>query len=51
MVSARLGHTIAVMQKTYMHLFDDIQNEIIDLINKNNNSEFSKQDKKQDQRK
>lgn len=35
--SARLGHTIDVMQNTYLHLFDDIQKEIVDLINKKNN--------------
>lgn len=29
MASTRLGHTIDVMQGTYHHLFDDIQNEIV----------------------
>lgn len=43
--SARLGHTIKVMQDTYLHLFDDIQNEIVELINN------KKQDQKQDQKK
>lgn len=33
MMSARLGHTIKVMQDTYLHFFDDIQNEIVSLIN------------------
>ena len=31
-----MGHTIKVMQDTYLHLFDDIQEEIVDLINKKN---------------
>lgn len=34
--SARMGHTIEVMQNTYLHLFDDIQKEIVDLINNKN---------------
>lgn len=46
MASARLGHTIKVMQETYLHLFDDIQSEIVNLINKKN-----EQDQKQDQSK
>lgn len=33
MVSNRLGHSIKVMQETYMHLFPTIQNEIVDLLN------------------
>lgn len=32
MMSSRMGHTIATMQKTYMHLFPTIQNEIINLL-------------------
>lgn len=32
MMSNRMGHTIQVMQKTYMHLFPTVQNEIIDLL-------------------
>lgn len=32
MMSNRMGHTIDVMQKTYMHLFPTVQNEIIDLL-------------------
>ena len=32
MMSDRLGHTIDVMQKTYMHLFPTIQNEIVDIL-------------------
>lgn len=32
MLSNRMGHTIDVMQKTYMHLFPTIQDEIIDLL-------------------
>lgn len=32
MMSSRLGHTIATMQKTYLHLFPTIQNEIVDLL-------------------
>lgn len=41
MTSARLGHTIDVMQSTYLHLFDDIQNEIVNLIDKKNNEYLS----------
>lgn len=33
MMSERMGHTIEVMQKTYMHLFPSIQDEIVDLLN------------------
>lgn len=32
MMSNRMGHTIQVMQETYMHLFPTIQDEIIDLL-------------------
>lgn len=32
MMSERMGHTIPVMQKTYMHLFPTIQDEIVDLL-------------------
>ena len=31
-MSDRMGHTVEVMQKTYMHLFSTIQDEIIDLL-------------------
>ncbi len=33
MMSNRMGHTIDVMQRTYMHLFPTIQDEIVDLLN------------------
>lgn len=32
MMSSRMGHTVDVMQKTYMHLFPTIQDEIVDLL-------------------
>lgn len=32
MMSNRMGHSIDVMQKTYMHLFPTIQNEIVDIL-------------------
>ena len=32
MMSDRMGHTVGVMQKTYMHLFPTIQDEIVDLL-------------------
>ena len=32
MMSDRMGHTIQVMQDTYMHLFPTIQDEIVDLL-------------------
>lgn len=32
MLSNRMGHTIKVMQETYMHLFPTIQDEIVDLL-------------------
>lgn len=33
MMSNRMGHSIKVMQETYMHLFPTIQNEIVDILN------------------
>jgi integrase len=33
MLSSRMGHTINVMQRTYMHLFPAVQDEIVDLLN------------------
>lgn len=32
MMSNRMGHSIEVMQQTYMHLFPTIQNEIVDIL-------------------
>ena len=32
MMSNRMGHTIQVMQENYMHLFDSVQDEIVDLL-------------------
>lgn len=32
MMSDRMGHTVEVMQKTYMHLFPTMQDEIVDLL-------------------
>ena len=32
MMSNRMGHTIEVMQNTYMHLFPTIQDEIVDIL-------------------
>ena len=32
MVGNRMGHTVDVMQRTYMHLFPTIQDEIVDLL-------------------
>lgn len=32
MMSNRMGHTVDVMQRTYMHLFPTIQDEIVDLL-------------------
>ncbi len=32
MMSNRMGHSINVMQKTYMHLFPTIQDEVVDLL-------------------
>lgn len=33
MMSQRLGHTIPVMQKTYMHLFPNTQDELVKMLN------------------
>ena len=33
MMSQRLGHTIPVMQKTYMHLFPNTQDDIVKMLN------------------
>ena len=32
MMSERMGHSISVMQKTYMHLFPSVQDEIVNLL-------------------
>ena len=32
MTSARLGHSIPVMEKTYLHLFPSFQDEIVELL-------------------
>ena len=32
MMSQRLGHSIEVMERTYLHLFPESQNEIVDLL-------------------
>ena len=32
MMSNRMGHSIDVMQRTYMHLFPTIQDEVVDLL-------------------
>lgn len=32
MMSNRMGHTIQIMQKTYMHLFPTIQDEIVEIL-------------------
>jgi len=34
MMSERLGHTVGVMQRTYMHLFPSSQDTILELLNK-----------------
>ena len=34
MMSQRLGHTIEVMQRTYMHLFPNTQDDIVNMLNK-----------------
>ena len=34
LMSQRLGHTIPVMQRTYMHLFPSSQDSILDILNK-----------------
>lgn len=39
MMSNRMGHTIQVMQQTYMHLFPDTQETITNLLNKLNNQD------------
>ncbi len=41
MLSERMGHTIEVMQQVYMHLFPNIQNQVVDIINN-----LDKQDQK-----
>ena len=46
-----MNHTIEFMQNTYLHLFDDFQKEIVDLINKKTNNIYGQQDQKQDQKK
>lgn len=33
MMSQRLGHTIEVMQRTYMHLFPNTQDDIVNMLN------------------
>lgn len=33
MLSERMGHTIEVMQKVYMHLFPNIQSKVVDIMN------------------
>lgn len=33
MMSKRMGHTVDVMMKTYMHLVPSVQNEIVDILN------------------
>lgn len=33
MMSQRMGHTIEVMQNTYMHLFPTVQDEIVNILN------------------
>lgn len=32
MLANRMGHTVAVMQKTYMHLFPNIQDKIVNIL-------------------
>ena len=34
MMSQRLGHTIQVMQRTYLHLFPNTQDELVKMLNK-----------------
>ena len=46
MMSSRLGHSIRVMQETYLHLFPNTQKDLINLLNN-----LEKQDQKQDQAK
>lgn len=45
-VGKRLGHTLEVMQKTYLHLFPNVQEEVVNLLNS-----LEKQDQKQDLKK
>lgn len=45
MLAERMGHTIEVMQQVYMHLFPNIQNKVVDIMNS-----LDKQDQKQDQK-
>ena len=33
MMSSRMGHTVDVMQRTYMHLFPQSQDDIVDILN------------------
>ena len=33
LMSGRLGHTVDVMQRTYMHLFPQSQDSIVDILN------------------
>ena len=33
MMSSRMGHTVDVMQRTYMHLFPQAQDDIVDILN------------------
>lgn len=32
MMANRMGHSLKVMQETYMHLFPTVQNEIVDML-------------------
>lgn len=34
MMSNRMGHSIEVMQRVYLHLFPDVQDEIVDILDK-----------------
>lgn len=34
MLSQRLGHSLEVMERTYMHLFPNTQDDIVDMLNK-----------------
>lgn len=33
MAASRMGHSIEVMERTYLHLFPEVQTEIVDLLN------------------
>lgn len=33
MMSSRMGHSVEVMHRTYMHLFPSVQDEVVDLLN------------------